>query len=186
MVWSDPVLEAQVRPIRRAEYEALAETGAFRDEKVELVYGRIVVMSPQGDPHAFVIRRLIMRFAPALVGRADVSPQLPFAASDISLPEPDFAIVAAGVRTHPSQAFLVVEVAVTSLTYDRRIKARLYAEAGVPEYWIVDVTDGQLEVYRDPRDGQYTTITRHGRDEAFAPLAFPDVVVQLGELFPRD
>jgi Uma2 family endonuclease len=184
MVWSDPLLEANVRPIRRAEYEALAESGAFRDEKVELVYGRIITMSPQGDLHAFVIRRLNMILAPALVGRADVGVQLPFAASDISLPEPDFAVTAVGHMTHPSQAFLVVEVAVSSLDYDRHTKARLYAEAGVPEYWVIDVPHQRLERFREPRDGRYTVATQHVRDESVALLSFPDVTVRLAEIFP--
>jgi Uma2 family endonuclease len=141
----------QIRPLKRAEYEQLAEGGAFDDEKVELLYGRILTISPQGDPHIWAIRRLTMILAPAVVGRADVAVRSTFLASDVSLPEPDLAIVRSDVRGRPSRASLIIEVAVTSLAYDREVKARLYAETGIPEYWIIDCRHERAGVFREPQ-----------------------------------
>jgi Uma2 family endonuclease len=178
-------LAERQRPVRRHEYERMVEAGLFRGEHVELIHGVIVRMSPQHEPHASVIQILTRILMPPLLGRADVRVQLPFAAADDSLPEPDFALVAvAGFRApHPDRAFLLIEVAESSLDEDRTDKAQLYATAGVPEYWVVNIPDQAIEVHTEPSRGAYTRVTPYRLGQRVAPLAFPDVEVDLSALF---
>jgi Uma2 family endonuclease len=109
----------------------------------------------------------------------------PFAANDESEPEPDLAIVPPGryADAHPDRAFLLVEVAESSLEYDRETKGPLYAESGVPEYWIVDVAARRVEVYTLV-ERRYGPPAYFGRGQQLAPRAFSDVVVAIDELFP--
>ncbi len=185
-VWTNlPAVGASaVRRLRREEYDRLVDAGTFDREHVELIRGVIVRMSPQGASHAGPIQALTRLLVPALVGRADVRIQLPLIGPDDSEPEPDIAVVAPGdyFRAHPDRAHLVIEVARTSLTYDRGTKAPLYAEMGVAELWIVDVEGQAVEVHRDPRAGGYGTITTHRTPAVLPLLAFPDVTVALAEL----
>jgi Uma2 family endonuclease len=177
-----PVAQRQ-RLLRREEYERMVEVGLFRGEHIELIRGLIVRMSPQGVSHASVIQILTRVLVPALLGRADVRVQLPFAVGDHSLPEPDLAVVAVGgFRTpHPDRASLLIEVAETSLDEDRSEKGRLYAEGGVCEYWVVNIPALAVEVYTDPSPTGYSRMTTHRARLALS--AFPDVVVDLAELF---
>jgi Uma2 family endonuclease len=175
-----------LRPISRAEYDRLVELGFFdEDERVELLYGVLVQMSPQYPPHSSVVQKLTSLLVPRLVSIAHVRIQLPFAASDDSEPEPDVAVVPARDyrAEHPSEASLIIEVAHTSQRKDRNVKARLYAECGVPEYWIVDVPARSVEVYTQPAQGNYASVVTRGPGEQLAPARFPDVVIQVDELF---
>ena len=170
----------------RKDYERMAELGLFRDNRVELLYGMVVTMSPQGNEHAHAIRRLNMILAPALKDRAQVQVQLPLALSDDSAPEPDVSIVAPGdyFDEQPRTAFLIVEVANDSLHDDRIIKGRLYAEAGVAEYWLIDLRRRRVERYLAPRDGVYTQLTTHEAGETLCPQAFADIGVPLSDILP--
>jgi Uma2 family endonuclease len=178
---------ARQRPLRRAEYEKLVELGAFRDEKLELVYGRLVEMSPHGREHSYSLTKLSGLLIPALQGRATVRTQLPFIAVDESEPEPDVAVLPPGdyLEAHPSCAFLLIEVADSSLAYDRFTKGPLYASSGVPVYWIVNLVDMVIEVYRDPVGGTYSTVTRHERGDALPVPSFEEVVVAVADVLPR-
>lgn len=179
-----PGVEAQrLRRLRREEYERMVEIGLFEGEHVELLRGMLVTMSPQGAPHAAKIGRLNMVLVPALVGRAIVRVQCPLALDD-SEPEPDIAVVRPGdyETGHPTEAFLVVEVAETSVHIDRGLKSQLYARAGIPEYWLVNLPEGVVEVHREPSGGAYRSVTRHRSGEALRLLAFPDVEVRLDEI----
>jgi Uma2 family endonuclease len=180
------VLAEAVRPLRRKEYDRMVELGFFENERIELLEGMLVATSPQGARHAAVVRRLTMLLPPALVGRAEVQVQSPFAASDDSEPEPDVAIVPTGdyLEDHPARALLVIEVADSSLRKDRLVKLRLYATAGVPEYWIVDLESDVVLVHREPRDAGYAQVTRHASGDNLSPLAFPDIVVPTSTLLP--
>jgi Uma2 family endonuclease len=122
---------------------------------------------------------------PRLVGRAGVRIQLPFAAGDDSLPEPDLAVVAAGRHrnAHPNRAFLIVEVADSSLKLDRQEKAELYARADVPEYWVVNVAGRIIERHSEPAGGAYARVTPFRSGETISPLAFPDVTVRVDDVF---
>lgn len=178
-------LAERQRPLRRVEYERMIETGFFRNERVELIQGVVVQMSPQNAPHSYVIQILSRLLLPRLVGRADVRVQLPFAAGPDSLPEPDLAIVAMGnyMAAHPNQALLIIEVADSSLKFDRQEKAELYARAGVAEYWVVNLTDRVVERHSEPVEGGYRRLTPFRSGERVAPLEFPDVEVRVDEVF---
>ncbi len=180
------IIPEGIRPLRRKEYHQLADLGAFEDEKVELLYGVLVPMSPVGPPHCGSVERLTELFVTQLAGRARVRIQMPVAASDESEPEPDVVIAPReedAFADHPARPLLVVEVAETSLAKDRGIKARLYAECGVPEYWIVNVAKRALEVYTQPVAGKYESIRVFAPGEIARPEAFPEVEVPVAVLF---
>ena len=162
----------------------MVELGLFENERVELVYGVVVEMSPKGARHDAVIQRLTKLAVLALGNRAGVRVQSAFAASDGSEPEPDVAVVPRGDYDdgHPTRAYLLIEVADSSLTYDREVKSKLYAECGVPEYWIVNLVDDIVQVHSAIVRGVYTSITPMRRGDTLASQAFPDVVLDVSEL----
>ena len=166
-----------IRPLRRAEYEQLVELGAFRDERIELLEGVLVAMSPIGTAHCFSVRKLTELLVLALHGRATVSCQLPFAALEFSEPEPDFAILPLGDydTEHPSEAHLIIEVSESSLALDRGKKLRLYASCAVPEYWVVNLPERCIEVYTGPIPGAYSLVEKYQRGQSIRLVAFPDV-----------
>jgi Uma2 family endonuclease len=184
-----PVLPRErIRGLKRAEYEQLVESGAIReDERVELLYGAIVRMSPQGHAHHYAIMQLTDLLVAPLKGRARVCIQLPIALSEDSEPEPDVSVVPFGdYADHiPTEAFLIIEVADTSLQDDQTTKRHLYAAAGVPEYWIVDVIHQVIEAHRKPIEGDYTISTRHLPGETLAIPGFSNVILPVAELFAR-
>jgi Uma2 family endonuclease len=175
-----------LRPLYRREYDQLVALGAFRDERIELLYGALVPMSPIGPPHSSAVQKLTKLLILRLGERAAVRPQLPFAALETSEPEPDLAVLPSGeyASEHPEQAFLLIEVAESSLAVDRGLKARLYAECGVPEYWIVNLVDRQIEAHHDPAESGYRRTTLHRGAEAIPIAAFPDVLVRVDEVLP--
>ena len=172
------------RPLRRAEYEHLVAGGAFEDERVELLEGVIVAMSPQDPQHAGVIQFLGRAFERGVGDRAAIRTQMPLAISDKSLPEPDLAVVAPGGyrSSHPTTAMLVVEVAGNSVRKDRQIKGELYARAAIPEYWIINLQSHIVEVHTDPTAGSYGRITPVRVGETLRPQAFPDLEISVGDL----
>jgi Uma2 family endonuclease len=174
----------RVRPLRRVEYEKMVAEGLFEGERVELIEGVIVELSPQDPRHAGTVQRLTKVLGRALLGRADVRIQLPLAASDESMPEPDAAVVKMGDydEAHPTTAFLVVEVAEASLRKDRKLKADLYARAGVPEYWIVNLVDRLIEVHTEVAGAAYTRVTPVRPGESLRLRAFPDIEIAVSEL----
>jgi Uma2 family endonuclease len=174
------------RHLARVEYEDLAEMGVFGDFRVELLYGRVATMSPQGDQHIYSVQRLMELLLPVLLGRARVRVQVPVAASDDSEPEPDVAVVphADYLDGRPQHCHLVVEVSDTSRTKDLGLKARLYAEMGVPDYWVVDLAKNVIVVHRAPADGRYDDVRPAGRGAEIALLAFPDVMVRVDDVLP--
>jgi len=173
------------RPIRRAEYDAMGVAGLFLDERVELIDGVIVRMSPRTVLHDSVLERLYSLVGPKLVGRARVRVQLAFAAGEWSEPEPDFVVVPLGESwaDHPSRAHLVVEVAVSSVRFDRTMKAALYARAGVPHYWVVDAEHRSLDAHADPSGDGYATVVRYEAGALLEVPGFDDVRVPIAALF---
>lgn len=171
------------RPLSRREYDLLVELGAFADERAELLHGVVVSMTPSKSPHASAIQELSGLLFAALGSRAKVRVQLPLALTDDSEPEPDIAVVppASYRDAHPTTALLVIEVADSSLRKDRHIKAPLYASAGVPEYWLVNLADAVVEVHTAPLDGAYTQVTCHARTETLRLQAFPDVELRVAD-----
>ncbi len=153
-------------------YHQMVDGGLFGDDRVELIEGMLVAMSAKGPEHDAGVEWLTERFVTALAGRASVRVQsaLTFAGLE-SEPEPDLVVVArdAPRPRHPSAALLVIEVAVSSLRYDRRVKAPLYAGAGVPEYWVVDLVGEAVERFRDPGPEEYASVERLAAGATLAP-----------------
>jgi Uma2 family endonuclease len=175
----------RIRPLRRIEYECLVTEGLFDDARIELLCGALVEMTPQGPLHANVIRRLAEKLVRGLSDRVHVRVQMPLALSDDSEPEPDIAVVPAGDydRAHPARALLVIEVAETSLQKDRGIKTALYATTGIPEFWLVDLTESIIEVHRQPVLGRYSEIQRVERSERLTPVEFPQLTITADAVF---
>ena len=180
----------------RAEYDNLIEKGAFNPgERLELVAGMLLVREPQGSPHATGIR-LVARTLRAAFGQGwIVEPQLPLALDDESEPEPDVAVTAGAPRdylaSHPVRPALVVEVAESSLAFDRKDKGSLYARARVPEYWILNLNDHVLEVYRDsgpdasaPFGWAYRSTQSLSARDRVTPLAAPTSRIDVADLLP--
>lgn len=169
----------------RGEYDRLVATGMFDNERVELIRGIVLRMAPNGPAHADPIDVLNRHFVRALGDRAVVRVQLPFAASDDSEPEPDLALVPPRryADRHPDQAFLVIEVADTSLAHDRETKGPLYASSGVPEYWIVDVNARGVSIYDTLTAERYARVRHFSVGERIVPSAFVDVALDVADLF---
>jgi Uma2 family endonuclease len=185
------VLDAQLlaplttRRLRREEYDRLVALGAFEDERIELIEGELVTMSPNNPEHASPVQILNEILLPALLGRATVRIQLPIIAARESEPEPDVAIVPLGEyrQGHPDRAHCVIEVAHSSLSKDRNIKAPLYAASGFREYWLVNVPERVIEVFRNPGAEQYESRARYALGQSVALEAYPDVQVEVAKLF---
>lgn len=185
-----------VQPKRwtREEYDRLVALGALGpDDRVQLIEGEIVEMAPQGPGHftaVYLVEQALRRvFSESHMVRV----QGPLALGALSEPEPDVAVVVGEPRAyreyHPATAALVVEISDETLAFDRTRKAAVYAAAGIPEYWIVNLQDRALEVHRDPvpADGgrpTYRTTLRLGPDEHVTPLARPDDSIAVADLLP--
>lgn len=173
----------------RAEYDRLVSAGVFGpSDRVELLEGEIIEMSPEKSRHAAAVDLALEALRRAFSASYSIRVQHPLAVSDASEPEPDLAVVAGSARDyvdqHPTSAALVVEVSDSSLEYDRTRKARVYAEAGIADYWIVNVVEGILELHRDPEASGYRSVTRLVPGETVTPLAAPGMPVAVTDLLP--
>ena len=191
MATPSPDARERLRPISVDEYHRMIDAGILdEDEKVQLIDGMLVAMTPQGRAHAFVIQRLNRLLARALGDEFEVLTQLPLTLGNDSEPEPDLAVVraqdAASRTHHPATALLVIEVSGDSLRFDRRTKAALYARTGIPEYWIVNLDDATIEVRSDPdtTTGAYRETRVARRGETLTAAAVPGVQVDVASLFP--
>jgi Uma2 family endonuclease len=172
------------------EYHRMGEAGILHeDSRVELIEGEIVEMAPIGSRHAATVARISSLFTTLLGNRAVVWPQNPLLLPVlVSEPQPDVMLLAyradfyASALPEPSDVRLLVEVADSSLAYDRRTKIPLYGRAGVAEVWLVDVESARVELYRRPGATGYADVRSPARDERIAPLAFPDVTVTPADL----
>jgi len=172
------------------EYEAMGRAGVFPDGKrLELLGGEIVEMTPIGSPHAATVKRLTRLLVTGLSERAIVGVQDPVVLSDLSEPQPDLVVLRpradfyAEAHPRPEDVLLVIEVADTTGRWDRTVKRPLYAAAGVPEMWIVDVTARVIEVALEPAADGYRSIRQLGVADAVSPAAFPDLSITVAELF---
>jgi Uma2 family endonuclease len=171
-------------PLRFEEYMRLAEAGMFDDKKVELLDGVVVEMSAQGPRHVELVAFMNRRLARRLPDDYRVLPQCTYRLSERSVPEPDFAIVTArSLHAHdwPTAVWLV-EIAVSSIHEDLGLKARLYAAAGIAEYWVIDANIDSVIVHLEPSSDGYRSITTHDRSERIAPRAFPSLAFSLDEI----
>jgi Uma2 family endonuclease len=137
-----------------SQYYKMAEVGLFEGKRVELIEGRIIEMSPVGSKHATAVTLASDCLREAFNKNYFVRVQCPIDLGQQSAPEPDLAIIKGNIRdfstAHPTTAALIVEVSDTTLHYDRKEKASLYARAGMKDYWIINLNDRRLEVYRKP------------------------------------
>ncbi|HWO20686.1 MAG TPA: Uma2 family endonuclease [Kofleriaceae bacterium] len=174
----------RILPLRIEEYMRLSEVGVFDDEKVELLDGVVVKMSAQGPKHMELVAFMNRLLARRLPDDYAVLPQCTHLLSEHSAPEPDFVVVTArSVHAHEREtATWLVEVAESSIRKDLGLKARLYAAAGVAEYWVIDANVDAVVVHLEPSADGYRSITTHGRFERLAPRAFPSLVFSLDEL----
>lgn len=185
-----------MRSWTRAEFERLIELGLFRPgEPVELLGGQLIVSEPQGSAHYTAVLLVEEALRAALGPGWLVRTQGPIALDDESEPEPDVTAVPGRARdysrAHPVQAALVVEVAETSLTHDREHKGGLYARARVDDYWIVNLIDRVLEVYRRPIPDpsapfgwRYASKVVLGPQSSVAPLAAARASIVVSDLLP--
>jgi hypothetical protein len=180
-------VERTLRRFTITEYEQMVETGILaQDERVELIDGEIVEMSPIGDSHAAFLTNLVHLLVHAVGNSARVWVQLPVRVPPRSKPQPDLAILRPRSYRGGAAAedvLLIIEVADTSLRYDRTVKMRLYARAGIPEYWIVDTNTETLEIYRSPIGERYADQLRPSRDERVAPQALPEAALPIASIF---
>lgn len=172
-----------------AEYHQFIEAGIFKeDDRLELIRGEVMDMSPINARHAGKVNRLVELFYERLAKRCIVAPQNPLHLDDSSEPEPDVALLKPRpdryARAHPQPAdvLLVIEVADTSLEYDRGIKASVYASSGISEYWVVNLTENCIEVFREPTPNGYRQQLKFWRADTLSLLAFPEVSVTASEI----
>ncbi|HZU77685.1 MAG TPA: Uma2 family endonuclease [Dehalococcoidia bacterium] len=196
MVATTPVAHileaAELRPLSADEFMQMIAAGILdEDERVELIEGVMIKMSPINPPHGDTVEDLGWTLARALPESARIRIQSPIRVSGFSLPEPDIAIVRAnrgprGKRhPEPSEIFLVVEVSDSTLRFDRTVKLPLYARAGIPEVWIVDLVHLQLLVFRASHGDGYTERLVYGPNDMVAPLAFPEIRIEVASLLPE-
>ncbi|MGH7402269.1 MAG: Uma2 family endonuclease [Candidatus Rokuibacteriota bacterium] len=184
-----------VRRWKRAEYDRLVDLGVFQGDPVELIGGHLIVAEPQSSPHATAVGAADDALRAVLPPGFIVRAQMPLALDDESAPEPDLAVVS-GRRAdyrhgHPAHALLVLEVADSSLHFDRHDKGSLYARARIAEYWIANLADRVLEVYRDPEPDpaapagwRYRSASRLAPATMVAPLALPSARIRIADLLP--
>jgi Uma2 family endonuclease len=174
-----------------AHYLGLVDAGVLGpDDRVELLEGVVVAMAPQNPPHAAGVARANLAVLEVLRGRAHVRPQLSLVL-ERSVPEPDIAVVPGTAddyqTSHPRTALLVIEIADSSLKQDRLSKAAIYAAAGIPEYWIVNLVEEVVEVMRqpDPEAARYRGVRAVARGERLELVALPGAALDAAELLPR-
>ena len=172
-------------------YQQAFEAGFFDGMRVELVKGRVYVMPAMGNKHVTGIRLANYEFHRHFTAGFTVDCQLP-QLYELSKPEPDLTVLRGEIRElddDPKRVLLVLEVSDSTLRFDQRVKSVGYAEAGYPDYWIVNIPNSRIEVRREPRqaaDGTwaYAQLTRHGPGAVISPLADPNVKIAVDDLLP--
>ena len=167
----------------------MGEVGILNeDDRVELIRGEIVHMTPIGTRHAACVARLNELLITHLRGRAILWPQNPLTIVPDSEPQPDIILLRhradfyAAALPAPADVAVLIEVADTSLRYDRRVKGQLYAESGIRDYWIVDLAGDAVDVYREPGAGRFERTERYGCGATLTPLAFADVTLAVDDI----
>ncbi len=172
------------RHITVEEYHRMSEARIFReDERLELIDGEIIKMTPIGVKHASCVNRLAEFFIQRLAARAIVSIQNPVCLGEHSEPEPDIAILQRDEKSYMTRrpnagdVYLIMEFADGSVEFDRKVKLPVYARVGIPEVWIVDLVSDYVEIYRTPTFFGYESVAKKQGSDVIAPSSFPDVVV---------
>lgn len=177
----------------RAECQMLESTGLWEQQHLELIEGDLIDKMGKKRPHVNVTI-LVMEWLVGVFGARHVTPEAPIDVSPddnpTSEPEPDLAVLAQPCTVYedanpgPSDVRLIVEISDTTLAFDLRIKARLYARAGIEEYWVVDVAGRRIVVHREPRDGIYGNVASCGKGECIEPLSAPGRSFSVDDAFP--
>lgn len=182
--------EEPIRPLTADQYLSMVDSGLIdEDEHVELLEGVLVAMTPQSPEHSWLISELNRLFTRALPDDHRVWVQSPVQASDLSVPEPDLAIVtleeSRRPRSHPRAALLIIEVSNSTLRKDRGVKAAIYAAMGVPEYWIVNTAEEVVEVHREvkPQTARYQSVSTFKKGDTLKAVAFPGPEIAISDLF---
>jgi hypothetical protein len=168
------------------DYHRMAEAGVFgHQDRVELIEGEVFDMAPIGSQHAYVVNQLARLFTLAAGQDCLVSTQNPIRLGDRSEPQPDLALLKPGDYMArlpgPSDVLLVVEVASSSIDYDRGVKLELYARHGIAEVWLLDLTGNELLVFRDPEGGTYRSSATPRPGEPVGPVLLPGIEWSLAE-----
>jgi len=178
------------RPLTVTEYHRMGEVGILGErDRVELIEGELVAMSPIGSYHHGTVISLTQALVLAVGSRALVSVQGPVRLDEYSEPEPDFALLRPRPDAYrdshatPADVLLLIEVADTSLNYDRSVKRALYARSAIPELWIVDLPAGEVEVCRQPEPDGYVEVQRIGSGSTLEPALLPGVRIETATLF---
>ncbi len=173
------------------EYHKLGEMGFFHpEERVELLSGNIITITAKGTANTSATRRTANVLRDILGNQVDVYYKSPIALDDNSEPEPDIAVVRIDpfdYATHhptPSEVYLIIEVADSSLTFDREIKAKAYARSGITDYWVLNVNERQLHVFREPAENGYQSELILGEYRSISPLQFPAVNIAIQAMLP--
>jgi len=174
------------------DFYKMAEIGIFdEDSRVELLGGEVFAMSPIGSKHAACVNRLLASLTRQVGDEVIVSPQNPVRLSDDTEPEPDVSVLRpkpdfyASAHPRPADILLIVEVAETSLAYDRDRKLPFYAAAGIPEVWIVDLAGGAVTAYSGPSGEAYRQTREYRRGEALSPAALPQISLPVEAIIGR-
>ncbi len=181
----DPQVDGALRRFTRFEYQTLIERGWFEGEPIELLDGMLVTMTPQGSAHYTVSGVLMHILAQALpINLYGIAAHSPFSASEDSMPEPDLLVFdkRRTPRGIPTEALLAIEVSNTSLRKDRTVKLPIYANNGVPEYWIIVLAERTVEVYTQPRNGTYMHMDRVASDGVLRPRFDPSIEISMASL----
>ena len=179
----------QLRRWTREEYEKMVAAGVFHPEdRLELIDGEVWEMAPQSSLHSTAVRKVEEALRAVFAPDHDVRVQLPLAFDSDSEPEPDVAAVPGRIEdyrdAHPNTAALVVEVADSSLNYDRDSKTILYAAHGIPEYWILNLVDNRLEVYKELEMDVYRSRRLLDKDDVVSPVFRPEATIAVSDLLP--
>jgi Uma2 family endonuclease len=174
------------------DYHRMGELGMIHpDERTELIGGQVVFMAAKGTPHVLALRLLATSLDVLLAQQpVFVSTQDPIQLDDFSEPEPDCVIVRGAVLDYadrhpaPSNIALVVEVADSTLKYDTEVKDKIYARSGIPDYWVLDLKNRQLHIFRNPTPTGYTSHLALTEPNQITPLAFPQIALVLTNILP--
>ncbi|RMH90903.1 MAG: Uma2 family endonuclease [Calditrichaeota bacterium] len=171
------------------EFYRMGEAGIFtEDDRVELIEGEIIEMSPIGKRHAVCVARLTGLFGQLAEKRFIVWVQNPLPLNAYSEPQPDITLLKfrsdfyAQKDIEPADVLLIIEVSDTTLEYDREVKIPLYARAGIPESWVIDLAHEAVEVYSQPEEGEYRSVRTVKRGETLTPVALPDISLTVDDI----
>ncbi|MBI3799622.1 MAG: Uma2 family endonuclease [Deltaproteobacteria bacterium] len=174
------------------DYHKMGEAGILHeDDRVELVDGELIEMAPIGSDHSGTVIQLTALVSAALVGQALLSTQNPVRLGKYSEPQPDIAILRLRddfyrkAHPRPEDVLMLIEVADTTVHYDREVKIPLYARHGVPEVWLIDLQQECIEIYLQPSSAGYLQILRPGKDERISPSLLPDISILVADLWSR-